>query len=105
MQKKSEIIIDLGSKIKKCATDFIKELEEFEIKENHLLHRGGNMFKLYKNEKLLLVAPYWEDLVSFVEILKKYNKSLLIGKSLLLNVMMSSFIIGKKISRKGYLKL
>ena len=32
------------------------------------------MFKLYKNEKLLLVAPYREDLVRFVEILKKYNK-------------------------------
>lgn len=32
------------------------------------------MFKLYKNGKLLLVAPYWEDLVSFVEIMKKYNK-------------------------------
>ena len=32
-----KIIIDLGSKIKKCATDFIKELEEFEIKENQLV--------------------------------------------------------------------
>ena len=32
------------------------------------------MFKLYKNGKLLLVALYWEDLVSFVEIMKKYNK-------------------------------
>ena len=31
------------------------------------------MFKLYKNGKLLLVAPYWEDLVNFVEIIKKYN--------------------------------
>lgn len=35
---------------------------------------GAKMFKLYKNGKLLLVAPYWEDLVSFVEIMKKYNK-------------------------------
>ena len=32
------------------------------------------MLKLYKNGKLLLVALYWEDLVSFVEIMKKYNK-------------------------------
>ena len=34
------------------------------------------MFKLYKNGKLLLVAPYWEDLVSFVEIMKKGGSSL-----------------------------
>ena len=33
------------------------------------------MFKLYKKEKLLLTAPYCEDLVSFVEIMKKYNKN------------------------------
>ena len=32
------------------------------------------LFKLYNNGKLLLVALYWEDLVSFVEIMKKYNK-------------------------------
>lgn len=32
------------------------------------------MFKLYKKERLLLSAPYWEDLVDFVEIIKKYNK-------------------------------
>lgn len=32
------------------------------------------MFKLYKNERLLLSAPYWEDLFDFVEIIKKYNK-------------------------------
>lgn len=33
------------------------------------------MFKLLKNNKLILTAKYWEDLVSFVEILKKYNKN------------------------------
>jgi len=33
------------------------------------------MFCLYKKGKLLLTAPYWEDLVSFVEIIKKYNKN------------------------------
>lgn len=32
------------------------------------------MFELYKKEKIQLVAPFWEDLVSFVEIIKKYNK-------------------------------
>lgn len=33
------------------------------------------MFKLYKNDKIILTAPYWEDLVSFVEIIKKYNRN------------------------------
>lgn len=33
------------------------------------------MFNLYKDGKLLLSALYWEDLVSFVEIIKKYNKN------------------------------
>lgn len=33
------------------------------------------MFTLYKNGKMLLTAPYWEDLVSLVEIMKKYNKN------------------------------
>ena len=33
------------------------------------------MFTLYKNGKIILNAIYWEDLVSFVEILKKYNKN------------------------------
>lgn len=32
------------------------------------------MFTLYKNKKLLLSAPYLEDLISLVEILKQYNK-------------------------------
>lgn len=32
------------------------------------------MFSLYKNGKILLNATYWEDLVSFVEIMKQYNK-------------------------------
>lgn len=32
------------------------------------------MFCLYKNGKIILTATYWEDLVSFVEIIKKYNK-------------------------------
>lgn len=32
------------------------------------------MFKLYLKHKLLLVSPHWEDLVDFVEIMKKYNK-------------------------------
>lgn len=35
------------------------------------------MFTLYKNKKLLLTAPYGEDLVSFVEIIKKYNKNII----------------------------
>ena len=33
------------------------------------------MFKLYKNNKIILTAPYWEDLVSFVKIIKKYNRN------------------------------
>lgn len=33
------------------------------------------MFNLYKNNKCILSAPYYEDLISFVEILKKYNKN------------------------------
>ena len=33
------------------------------------------MFTLYKNNKLLLTAPYWEDLVSFVDIMKRYTKN------------------------------
>ena len=33
------------------------------------------MFNLYKNNKLILTATYWEDLVDFVNILKKYNKN------------------------------
>ena len=33
------------------------------------------MFNLYKNNKLILSAPYWEDLVDLVNILKKYNKN------------------------------
>lgn len=32
------------------------------------------MFCLYKKGKIILTAPYLEDLVSLVEILKKYNK-------------------------------
>ncbi len=32
-----KILIDLGSKIKKCATEFIKEVEEFEIQEKQLV--------------------------------------------------------------------
>lgn len=32
------------------------------------------MFTLYKNGKRILTAPYWEDLVSFVEIMKQYNR-------------------------------
>lgn len=32
------------------------------------------MFTLYKNNKALLNAKYWEDLVSFVEELKELNK-------------------------------
>lgn len=32
------------------------------------------MFTLYKKGKILLTAPYWEDLVNFVEIVKEYNK-------------------------------
>ena len=39
------------------------------------MKEGADMFGLYKKEKLLLTAPYWEDLVSFVEIIKKYNKN------------------------------
>ena len=31
------------------------------------------MFKLYKNYKPLLKAKHWEDLVSFVEELKRIN--------------------------------
>lgn len=33
------------------------------------------MFTLYKKGKLLLISPYLEDLVSFVEIIKQYNKN------------------------------
>ena len=32
-----KILIDLGKKIKKCATDFIKELEEFEVQQEEQL--------------------------------------------------------------------
>ena len=35
------------------------------------------MFTLYKKGKVLLTAPYWEDLVNFVEIMKKYNKNII----------------------------
>ena len=35
------------------------------------------MFTLYKNGKIILTATYWEDLVSFVEIIKQYNKNLI----------------------------
>lgn len=38
------------------------------------MKEGAYMFCLYKKGKLLLTAPYWEDLVSFVEIIKKNNK-------------------------------
>ena len=30
------ILIDLGTKIKKCASEFIKDIEEFEINEEKL---------------------------------------------------------------------
>ena len=40
--------------------------------------------KLYKKEKLLLVAPYWEDLVNFVEIIKKYNKKFINRKDFII---------------------
>ena len=40
--------------------------------------------KLYKNGKLLLVAPYWEDLVNFVEIIKKYNKKFINRKDFII---------------------
>lgn len=33
------------------------------------------MFRLYKNNICILSAPYYEDLISFVEIIKKYNKN------------------------------
>ena len=33
----SKILIDLGKKIKKCATDFINELEEFEVQQEEQL--------------------------------------------------------------------
>ena len=42
------------------------------------------MFKLYKKGKLLLVAPYWEDLVNFVEIIKKYNKKFINRKDFII---------------------
>ena len=32
-----KVLIDLGKKIKKCATDFIKELEEFEVQQEEQL--------------------------------------------------------------------
>ena len=31
------ILIDLGTKIKKCASKFIKDIEEFELKEEQLV--------------------------------------------------------------------
>lgn len=31
-------------------------------------------FTLYKNGIILLTSPYCEDLISFVEIIKRYNK-------------------------------
>ena len=31
------ILIELGKKIKKCATDFINELEEFEVQQEEQL--------------------------------------------------------------------
>lgn len=36
--------------------------------------RGIYMFTLYKNGKILLLGQYWEDLVDFVDELKKLNK-------------------------------
>lgn len=33
----SKILIDSGKKIKKCATDFINELEEFEVQQEEQL--------------------------------------------------------------------
>lgn len=35
------------------------------------------MFNLYKKNKLILSAPYYEDLISFVEVLKKFNKKII----------------------------
>ena len=32
-----KILIDLGTKIKKCASEFIKDIEEFEVKEEQLV--------------------------------------------------------------------
>lgn len=33
----SKILIDLGKKIKKCASEFIKDIEEFEVQEEQLV--------------------------------------------------------------------
>ena len=41
------------------------------------------MFTLYKNKKIILTAKYWEDLVSFVEIIKRYNKNFINRKEFL----------------------
>ena len=54
------------------------------------------MFKLYKNEKLLLVAPYWEDLVNFVEIIKKYNKKFINRKDFIIKCNDELFFDGKR---------
>lgn len=59
------------------------------------------MFKLYKNGKLLLVAPYWEDLVNFVEIIKKYNKKFINRKDFIIKCNDELFYYWKrKIKRK-----
>ena len=33
----TNILIDLGTKIKKCASEFIKDIEEFEVQEEQLV--------------------------------------------------------------------